>query len=224
PPRPAELQASTLPLQPVQDLTIDNRLARTQYQYTLEDANPDELAEWAPRLLGKLRGLRELADVASDQQDNSLELALTIDRDTAGRLGVTPQAIDDTLYDAFGQRQVSTIFTQLNLYRVILEVRAQDQKSPDALDRIYVRSASGSPVPLSAFTHYETRPSSLAISHQGQFPAVTLSFNTAPGVSLGDATAAIARALAEGGLPPGVHAGFQGAAPVFPRSLRSAST
>jgi multidrug efflux pump len=223
-PRLAEVQGITLYLQPVQDLQIDNRLARTQYQYTLEDADPEELAAWAPQVLDKLRTLPELTDVASDQQTSGLELRLTIDRDTAGRLGVTPQAIDDTLYDAFGQRQVSTIFTQLNLYRVILEVRPEDQKNPAALDRIYVRSQSGEPVPLAAFAHYETRPSTLSISHQGQFPAITLSFNTAPGVSLGQAIDAIHRAEAElvvAGMPPGLRADFQGAARAFRESLAS---
>jgi multidrug efflux pump len=220
-PRLAEVQGITLYLQPVQDLTVENRLARTQYQYTLEDANPDELAEWAPKMQAKLRTLPELSDVASDQQTGALELALTIDRDTAGRLGVTPQAIDDTLYDAFGQRQISTIFTQLNLYRVILEVRPEDQKSPDALDRIFVRSRTGDAVPLSSFSHYETRRSTLLISHQGQFPAVTLSFNTAHGASLGEATKAISRAVAEMNPPPGLHGDFQGAARVFRESLAS---
>jgi multidrug efflux pump len=220
-PKLAAVQGITLYLQPVQDLQIDNRLSRTQYQYTLEDANPDELAEWGPKVLAKLRTQPELTDVASDAQSAGLQLALTIDRDTAGRLGVTPQAIDDTLYDAFGQRQVSTIFTQLNLYRVILEVRPEDRERPDALDHIYVRSLTGDTVPLSAFSHYETKPIALSISHQGQFPSVTLSFNTAPGVSLGEAVDAIHRAGVELGTPPGVHADFQGAAAAFQESLAS---
>src|SRR5439155_8623885 len=139
-------------------------------------ADPQELREWAPRLLDKLRTLPELRDVATDQQEGGLRLAVTIDRDTAARLGVTLQAVDDTLYDAFGQRQVSTIFTQLNLYRVILEAAPEDQQSPDALGRIYLRSPSGESVPLSAFAHYERRETALAIAHQGQFPAGTLSF------------------------------------------------
>ena len=215
------VQGVAVYLQPVQDLTVENRLARTQYQYTMEDANPDELAEWGPKVLTKLRTLPELSDVASDQQTGSMELSLTIDRDTAGRLGVTPQAIDDTLYDAFGQRQISTIFTQLNLYRVILEVRPEDQKSPDALERIFVRSSTGNAVPLSTLAHYETRPTVLAINHQGQFPSATLSFNTAPGVSLGEATKAITRGVAELNPPQGLHADFQGAARVFRESLAS---
>jgi multidrug efflux pump len=215
------IEGIDLYLQPVQDLQIDNRLARTQYQYTLEDADIGELNDWAPKVMAKLRTLPELADVASDQQTGGLALQLTIDRDTAGRLGVTPQAVDNTLYDAFGQRQVSIIFTQLNLYRVILEVRPEDQLSPDALGRIYVPSTTGGAVPLSAFAHYETRPSPLAIAHQGQFPAVTLSFNTAPRVSLGGAVDAIHRAEAEIGLPPGVRADFQGSAKAFREALAS---
>ncbi|HZS40228.1 MAG TPA: multidrug efflux RND transporter permease subunit [Polyangia bacterium] len=220
-PKLAAVDGITLYLQPVQDLQIDNRLSRTQYQYTLEDADPAELAQWGPKVLEKLRTVPELTDVASDQQTAGLQLALTIDRDTAGRLGITPQAIDDTLYDAFGQRQVSTIFTQLNLYRVILEVRPEDRERPEALSRIYVHSITGDSVPLSAFTHYETKAVALSISHQGQFPSVTLSFNTAPGVSLGAAVDAIHRAQAELGTPPSVHADFQGAAAAFRESLAS---
>src|SRR5262249_8682486 len=152
--------------------------------------DPNELAIWAPKVLERLKKVPALADVASDQQESGLQLALEIDRDTAARLGVTPQAIDDTLYDAFGQRIVSTVFTQLNLYRVILEVRPEDRDKPDALEKIYVRSNAG-PVPLSAFAHRSTKQTPLTISHQGQFPSVTLSFNTAPGVSLGTAVEAI---------------------------------
>ena len=220
-PKLAAIQGVSVYLQPVQDLQIDNRLARTQYQFTLESADPDELATWAPQMLAKLKTVKALADVASDQQTGGLSLQLTVDRDTAGRLGVTPQAIDDTLYDAFGQRQISTIFTQLNLYRVILEVRPEDQASPDALARVYVRSQTGDAVPLSALAHYETKPASLALNHQGQFPSVTLSFNTAPGTSLGEAVEAIRQAETELGMPPGVHAEFQGAAKAFRESLAS---
>ncbi len=220
-PKLAAIQGITLYLQPVQDLQVDNRLSRTQYQYTLEDADPDELAVWAPKMLDKLRTVPELQDVASDQAMGGLQLHLTIDRDTAGRLGVTPQAIDDTLYDAFGQRIVSTIFTQLNLYRVILEVRPEDRESPDALARIYVRSVNGDAVPLSSFVKQDTRPAALSLSHQGQFPSVTLSFNTANGVSLGEAVEAIHRANAELGTPASVHADFQGAAAAFREALAS---
>jgi multidrug efflux pump len=208
-------------LQAVQDLQIETRTSRTQYQYTLEDADADELATWAPRVLERLRALPQLADVASDQQAGGLQLALVVDRDTASRLGVTSQLIDDTLYDAFGQRQVSTIFTQLNLYRVILEVAPAFQESPQALDQIYVRSAAGGSVPLSAFSHYERRQSALSIAHEGQFPAVTLSFNLAGGASLGDAVDAIQTATAGLGAPVGLHGDFQGAAAAFSDSLAS---
>ncbi|MGZ3405161.1 MAG: efflux RND transporter permease subunit, partial [Polyangia bacterium] len=220
-PQVAKVDGITLYLQSVQDLQIDNRLSRTQYQYTVEDANAAELEEWAPKILAKLKTLPELADAASDQASGGLSLALTIDRDTAGRLGVTPQAIDDTLYDAFGQRIVSTIFTQLNLYRVILEVRPEDQKSPDALSRIFVRSATGDAVPLSSFARFSTQHAALSIGHQGQFPSVTLSFNTGNGASLGAAVKAIEKAEVELDLPPGIHGEFQGAAAAFRESLAS---
>jgi multidrug efflux pump len=208
-------------LQPVQDLTVENRVSRTQYQYTLEDASPTELAQWVPRLVETLRARPELTDVASDAQNQGLEAHLVIDRDTASRLGVSPQNVDDALYDAFGQRQVSTIFTQLNQYRIVLEVAPQYQESPEALQHIYVRPASGQAVPLSTFTHFETGAMPLAISHQGQFPAVTVSFNLAPGVSLGEATQAIQDAEHAIGLPESIHASFQGTAAAFQKSLGS---
>jgi multidrug efflux pump subunit AcrB len=169
----------------------------------------------------RMNGLPELADVATDEQRGGAEVSLTIDRDTAARLGVSPQAIDDTLYDAFGQRQVSTIFTQLNLYRVILEVKPQYQTDPSALKRIYVRSQTGDQVPLSAFVKMSSTTAPLAISHQGQFPAVTLSFNVPPGGSLGAAVNAIHRAGQDLGLPPSIHAEFVGAAQAFRDSLAS---
>jgi multidrug efflux pump len=208
-------------LQAVQDLQIDTRLSRTQYQYTLEDADPDQLATWAPRVLERLRALPQLTDVASDQQAGGLQLSLVVDRDMASRLGVTSQMIDDTLYDAFGQRQISTIFTQLNLYRVILEVAPSFQQNPQALNQIYLRSAVGGPVPLSTFAHYERHESPLSIAHQGQFPAVTLSFNLAGGASLGDAVDVINKAVAELGPPVALHGDFQGAAKAFGDSLAS---
>ncbi len=160
-----------------------------------------------------------LRDVASDQQDQGLRATLTIDRSTASRLGITPQLIDDTLYDAFGQRQVSTMFTQLNQYRVILEVKPDFQKGPGALKDIYVRSSAGTQVPLSAFTQYAEGSGPLAINHQGQFPAVTVSFNLAPGASLGDAVKVIEAAKQDLGMPPSIQAGFQGAAQAFRASL-----
>jgi multidrug efflux pump len=167
----------------------------------------------------RMKGMPELADLASDEQSQGSEIALTIDRDTASRLGVSPQAIDDTLYDAFGQRQVSTIFTQLNLYRVVLEVKPQFQKDPDALTQIYVRSQTGDQVPLSAFVKMSPRTAPLAISHQGQFPSVTLSFNVAEGSALGAAVNAVRRAEGEVGLVPSVHAEFVGTAQAFRESL-----
>ena len=220
-PKLALVEGINVFLQPVQDLQIDARLSRTPYQYTLEDADPTELASWSPKFLAKLASLPELRDVASDEESGGLGLQLAIDRDTAGRLGVTTQAIDDTLYDAFGQRPVTTIFTQLNLYRVILEVKLEDQKNPAALEKIYVRSLSGSAVPLSAFVRYVEKAAPLSISHQGQFPSVTLSFNTTSGTSLGEAIDAIRQAEVAIGIPPGIHATFQGSAAAFRDSLAS---
>jgi len=206
-------------LRAVQDLQLDSRQSRTQYQYSLEDANPTELAEWAPRVLARMRQLPELADVATDEQQGSLRLSLSVDRDTASRLGVTAQAIDDTLYDAFGQRPVSIIFTQLNLYRVILEVAPQYRDNPDALEQIYVRATNGGQVPLTAFAHFEKSYSALSIAHEGQFPAVTLSFNLADRASLGDAVRAVNEAVAALGPPASLHGAFQGAAAAFGDSL-----
>ncbi len=220
-PKLAEVSGITLYLQPVQDLQIDSRVSRTQFQYTLEDADLDELRKWGPKVLERLRDLPELQDVASDQQEAGLKLDLTIDRDTASRLGVPLQAIDDTLYDAFGQRQVSTLFTQLNQYRIILEVKPEFQKNADMLRHIYVRSQTGEAVPLSALAHHTQSLSALSISHQGQFAAATLSFNTAPGVALGQAVNAIHRAEEELQLPPGIHAAFAGTAQEFQSSLES---
>jgi multidrug efflux pump len=211
----------TLYMQPVQDLTVESRVSRTQFQYTLEDANAAELADFTPRLLEKLRMRSELRDVATDQQARGLQVSLSIDRDTAGRLGIQPQAIDDALYDAFGQRQVSTMFTQLNQYHVVLEVDPNFQQAPDDLQHVYVRSTSGNPVPLSAFARFETGPSALSVDHLGQFPAVTLSFNIAPGMSLGHATRAIREVEEEIGMPPSIRASFQGTAAAFQKALSS---
>jgi multidrug efflux pump len=215
----ASVQGITLFMQPVQDLTVEDRVSRTQYQYTIESPDAEELHVWAPRLVERLRTLPELRDVASDQQSGGLAAALTIDRDTAARLGITPQAIDDTLYDAFGQRQVSTIFTQLNQYHVVLEVKPSFQQSPDRLRDLYVRGAGGAQVPLGAFTRVTPGTAALAVNHQGQFPSVTLSFNLAPGVALGDAVGAIESAAHALGLPASIRASFQGTAQAFQASL-----
>ncbi len=220
-PKLAEVRGIAVYLQAVQDLQIDSRAGRTQFQYTLEDSDPVELALWAPKLVEGLRDVPHIRDVASDQENAGLEVTLTIDRDTAARLGVSPQAIDDTLYDAFGQRQVSIIFTQLNLYRVILEVTPSMAKSADALAQLFVRSATGTPVPLSSLVTMSTRQAPLAINHQGQFAAVTVSFNLAPEASLGDAVAAIRTTQDTIGMPASIHAGFVGAAQAFNESLAS---
>jgi multidrug efflux pump len=218
-PKVAKVDGIKCFLQPLQDLTVEDRVSRTQYQYSLEDANPEELALWTNRMVAKLKTIPILSDVASDQQLSGLEASLVIDRDTASRLGITPQNIDDTLDDAFAQRQVSTIFTQQNQYHVVLEVAPRFQKNPDSLNNIYVKSSNGTQVPLSAFTHFEEKPTALAISHQGQFPAVTISFNLAPGKSIGDAVTAVNKARDELNMPPSVNAEFQGSARAFEASL-----
>jgi len=206
-------------LQPLQDLTIEDRVSRTQYQYTLEDADPEELRRWAPTFVEALQALPELRDVGSDQQDRGLASLLLIDRSTASRLGITPQLIVDTLYDAFGQRQVSTMFTQLNQYRVVLEVMPEFQSGPQALQFLDIRSSGGGQVPLNVFTRFSETTTPLAINRQGQFPAVTLSFNLAPGISLGDAVTAIEQAALAIGLPPSIRGSFQGTALAFQASL-----
>jgi len=220
-PKLESVRGITLYMQPVQDLTVESKLSRTQYQYALEDADINELALWAPRFLDKLKQQPELRDIATDQLNGGLNADLTIDRDTAARFGILPQAIDDTLYDAFGQRQVSTIFTQLNQYRVVLEVDPQFQTNPDALNSIYVRSQTGTQVPLMSFTKLQRTNVPLSINHLGQFPSVTLSFNLAPGASLGEATKVIDNVKREIGMPLSVQAGFQGTAAAFRNSLAS---
>jgi multidrug efflux pump len=220
-PKVAKVDGIQCFLQPLQDLTVEDRVSRTQYQYSLEDASPEELAVWTNRMVAKLKTIPILSDVASDQQLSGLEASLVIDRDTASRLGITPQNIDDTLDDAFAQRQVSTIFTQQNQYHVVLEVAPKFQKNPDSLNNIYVKSSNGTQVPLSAFTHFEQKQTPLAITHQGQFPAVTISFNLAPGKSIGDAVTAVNKAKAELNMPPSVNAEFQGSARAFEASLQN---
>ena len=238
-PELAQVDGITLYMQPVQDLTVEDRVSRTQFQYSVEDADAQELAQWTPKLVDKLRTLPELRDVATDQLNNGLRTNITIDRDTASRLGIFPQAIDNTLYDAFGQRQVSTIFTQLNQYHVVLEVLPSFAQNPDSLKDVYIRpsaavqntgaptanaataATSGAPVPITAFTRMESSNASLAVNHQGQFPVVTLSFNLAPGASLGEATRAIQQAETEIQVPASIHTAFQGTAAAFQNSLSS---
>jgi multidrug efflux pump len=282
------VQGITLYMQPVQNITVDDRVSRTQYQYTLEDADATELDLWTGRFVAKLKRLPQLADVATDQQTGGLTASLVIDRVTASRLGIAPSTIDNTLYDAFGQRQINTMYTQVNQYHVILEAEPQFQLDPKKLQKIYVQanassgatgagastsfassgsSAAGSnaltasieftpssgiltpplnalnsgvgatastavntsnaatssapanAVPLSAFTHFESTTSPLSINHQGQFPAVTISFNLAPNAALGSAIAAIGKAQKDLSMPPSVQADFQGAAAAFKNSL-----
>jgi hydrophobic/amphiphilic exporter-1 (mainly G- bacteria), HAE1 family len=218
----AAIPGIVLYMQVPQDLNVGGRLSRTQYQYTLQDADLDELNTWAPRMLDKMKSLPELQDVASDQQTNGATVTLVIDRDQAARFGIQPQAIDDTLYDAFGQRQVTQYFTQLNSYHVVMEVLPELQGLPSTLDKIYVKSATGQQVPLSSFAHYSTAPVSLlTVNHQGQFPAVTLSFNLSPGVALGEAVAAIQKAAVSMGKPGTLVGTFQGTAQAFQSSLAS---
>jgi multidrug efflux pump len=218
-PKLASVPGITLFMQPVQDLSVEDRVSRTQYQYTLEDADAKELNASTARLVEKLQTLPELRDVATDQQNGGLETTLVIDRDTASRLGLGMQQIDNTLYDAFGQRLVSTMFTQLNQYHVVLEVAPEFRNNPGDLRNIYVRSSSGPVVPLSSFAHFEQSTTPLTVDHQGQFPVVTISFNLPPNESLGDAVAAIRGAEQEIGLPLSVHSSFQGTAAAFQRSL-----
>jgi multidrug efflux pump len=218
-PELAKVQGIQLFMQPVQDLTVEDRVSRTQYQYTLEDPDGAELAAWAPRLVESLRALPTLRDVSTDQQDQGIGTAIVIDRSTAARLGVTPQVVDDTLYDAFGQRQVSTMFTQVNQYRVVLEVKPDYRQSASGLDSLYVRGANGGTVPLGTLTTATEKTAPVAISRQGQFPAVTLSFNLAPGASLGDAVRAIESTTQRLGLPASIEGSFQGTAQAFRAAL-----
>ena len=220
-PEVAKVEGIQLYLQPVQDLTVEDRVSRTQYQYSLESADGQILADWVPRFLNRLQDIPELRDVASDLQESGLRATLTLDRATASRLGITPQVLDDALYDAFGQRQISTMFTQLNQYHVVLEARPGMVQRPEDLQNIFVRSGSGGAVPLSAFTRLEIDHAPLAVNHQGQFPVATVSFNLAPGVSLGQAVKAIQQAEAESDMPPSIRGAFQGTAQAFGQSLKN---
>ncbi len=219
----AKVPGATLFLQSRQDINVGGRPSRTQYQYTLEDTDLDELNTWAPKLLAKLQTLPELRDVATDQQNNSTMLSMTIDRDAAARFGIQPAQIDTTLADAFGQAEVTQFFTQLNSYHVILEVTPALQSDPATLQKIYIKApVTGAMVPLSTFVRYDTQHVTfLSINHQGQFPAVTLSFNLAPGAALGTAVDAITHAAATIDLPSTVTGSFQGTAQAFQTSLKS---
>ncbi len=217
--RTAHIAGGSLFMQPVQDLRIGGRPASAQYQYTLQGDDARELYEWAPRVLQKLRALPQLADVNSDLQNRGLEATVVIDRPTAARLGVTPQAIDATLYDAFGQRFVSTIYTQLNQYHVVMEAAPAFWQTPEGLKAIYVRSTNGTLVPLSAFAHFERANTALSVNHQGQSPSVTLSFNLPVGVALSQATDAIDQAEREIRLPGSIHGSYMGTAQAFKDSL-----
>jgi multidrug efflux pump len=217
----AVVPGATLLLQSAQDLTIGGRFGNAQYQYTLQGANLDDLNTWAPQVLQKLRALPQLRDQNTDQQDKGLQAKLVIDRDTASRLGISPQSLDNALYDAFGQRQVSTMYRPLNQYHVVMEVAPQFQQTTEGLQNIYLRSTTGTPVPLAAFTHFVPSNTPLAVNHQSQLPSVTISFNLAPGVALGDATQAIEKAQRDIGMPATIQASFQGTAAAFQDSLSS---
>jgi multidrug efflux pump len=217
----ARLPGVTLYMQPIQDLRVGGRASNAQFQYTLQSDNVQDLLIWAPRMLEKLKTLRGLLDVNSDLQNKGLAAGLVIDRAAVGRLGITTQAIDNTLYSAFGQRQVSTMYTRLNQYHVVLEVDPQFWQNPDGLKYIYVPGPGGSQIPLSAVAHYEPSTTSLVVTHQGQFPSVTLSFNLAPGLALGDAVAAVEKASTDIGLPGTIRGSFQGTAQAFQSSLAS---
>jgi multidrug efflux pump len=234
-PELAKTPGITLFMQPVQDLSVEDRVSRTQFQYTLEDPNVDELNAFAPRMLAKMQALPQLSDVASDQQTLGLRAKLVFDRNTASRLGITTSAIDQTLYDAYGQREVSTIFTQLNQYHVVLEVKPGFDKNPSSLGDLFIRAGAvassapsirsspafpnGSQIPFSAFSHVETTTVPITVNHQGQFPVVTLSFNLAPSASLGDAVTAVNKVKDDMGMPPSIQAAYQGTAQAFQASL-----
>jgi len=229
-PEVANVAGITLHMQPVQDLTIEDKVSRTQYQFTLQDADPAELAEWVPKVVDRVSEIPQVVDVASDMQNNGLQAYIDIDRDAAGRLGITPAAIDSALYSAYGQRLISTIYTQSNQYRVVLEVKPEFQKGPISLNDLYVTAntttQSGDStrvvnrqVPLSSIAHIVEQPSSLVINHLAQFPANTISFNLAQGASLGDAVKAIEAAEKEIGVPASIQTQFQGSALAFGAAL-----
>jgi multidrug efflux pump len=213
------IPGGTLYLQAVQDLRIGGRMANALYQYTLQSQDLDALNHWGPLMLARMRKLKLITDANTDQQNNGLDESLVVDRNTASRLGLSQQLIDDTLYDAFGQRQVSTMYTELNQYHVVMEVAPQFWQNPVTLQDIYIKPASGGQVPLSSFIHFNASNAPLAVNHQGQFPSVTIAFNLAPGVSLGQAVEAITNAQSQMGLPATIHASFSGTAQAFQTSL-----
>ncbi|HEY3989370.1 MAG TPA: multidrug efflux RND transporter permease subunit [Acidobacteriaceae bacterium] len=206
-------------LQSSQDIRVGGRSSDAEYQYTLQDSNLDELNEWAPKLLDRMKTMPELRDASTDQQENGLEARLVVDRDTASRLGVSMQDVDNVLYDAFGQREVSTMYTGLNQYYVVMEVDPKYQRDPDSLKDIYIRSSNGTNVPLSAISHFESRRTALAVNHSGQYPSITLTFNLAPNVALGQAVTALDNAKQQMGMPSTVQAAFSGTAQAFQSSL-----
>jgi multidrug efflux pump len=220
-PKLSHIPGAQLFMVPVQDVNIGGRQSNAQFQYTVQGDNLQDLLTWAPKLYDKMRTLPELRDVSSDQQNHGLEAMVVIDRETASRLGIAPTTIDNTLYDAFGQRQVSVMYKAQNQYHVVMEVDPKYSQSPDSLKNIYVRSSQGNEVPLSAFAHFAPSETAIAIAHQGQFPAVTISFNLAPNVSLGTAVAALDNAQREIAMPSTIHGGFQGTAQAFQSSLAS---
>jgi multidrug efflux pump len=220
----SHIAGATLYLQASQDVRVGGRMSNAQYQYTLQSTDLLELNYWAPRLLQALHRLPQLTDVSSDQQNNGPDAYLEIDRATASRLGLTPELIDNTLYDAFGQRLVSTMYTPLNQYYVVMEVAPQFWQNPDTLKLIHVANPSGQQVPLSAFTHYQATTTPISVNHQGQFPAVTISFNLAPGVPLSAAVAAIQHAELKLGIPTEIHGSFQGTARAYQASLANETT
>ena len=217
----AVVPGATVFLQSYQDVRVGGLFTSSQYQFTLQGETLEELQTWAPRIEARIRSLPGLRDVTSDQQDRGLQASLVFDRDTAARLGIQSQQIDETLYDAFGQRQVSTIYTQLNQYHVVMEVDPVYQNSPDAVQSLYIHSPSGGEVPLSAISHYEEKTTALAVNHKGQFPAVTISFNLDPSLALGDAVREIEVATLQMGMPSTIHPTFSGTAEAFQDSLRN---
>jgi hydrophobe/amphiphile efflux-1 (HAE1) family protein len=220
-PKLSKIPGVQLFLQSAQEISVGGRGSDAQYQYTLQSSNLDDLNEWAPRLMARMRKMPQLRDVSTDQQESGLEARLVIDRDTASRLGVTATAIDNVLYDAFGQRQVSTMYTTLNQYYVVLEVDPKFQRDPDALQGIYVRSSNGTNVPLTAISHFESRRTALAVNHSGQYPSITLTFNLAPDVALGQAVTAVEKEKQQMGMPSSILASFSGTAQAFQSSLAS---